>query len=430
MRIAFYLDSIKDGIEYKDPTIPNPGIGGTQYMIWTLSYYLQKKYEDVQVLLFAEKTEDLPTNMERHIAESTIECIEKCKENMVDYLILRGPFLKDEVIQAIDFHGVKVIVWSHNFENYISSKKISKCKNIIRNICVSYEQYDLLRDNELQVKSQVIYNGLNFDPYREINQKPFRYRVCYIGNLYPQSGYETLANAWLEIEKNCPQVELYIIGGNNLYNKDKMSGAYSSKAFKRLQKKIEFAFMDHNKKPKPNVHFMGVMGGTEKLKLMASAYVGIANLTVAGDTFGLSAVEFEALGVPVVSINKYGIRETVKNEKTGLLVSKRNELSKAVLQLLSDANLHDYMVKNCRNFVIDNFDINIITNKWYDILMNLNAKCPKIYRDSYFDYNNKKIIIINSKLKKIKIFHNIPSILFYKYLIYGAKRMLQKLNFI
>lgn len=40
MKICFYFDnSRRPDIDYSNPENGNPGIGGTEYIIWSVSYY-------------------------------------------------------------------------------------------------------------------------------------------------------------------------------------------------------------------------------------------------------------------------------------------------------------------------------------------------------------------------------------------------------
>lgn len=430
MKIAFVLDSIKENIDYSNYDIPNPGIGGTQFLIWTVSSNLAERNNGLNIYLFSEKKSGFSRSL--NVIEETdiIKCIEICSELQIDYLVLRGPFLKKEIFDAVDKYQVKTIMWSHNFENYITLKNCQSSKYLKKNICVSYEQLDLIRDTNLYSKSTAIYNGMNFSYFDDIEVEPHRYRVCYIGNLYPESGYETIIDAWKDVEKKVPQAELVIIGGNNLYDINKMKSAYSKKSFENLKKKEEQVFLDFSGRLKDTIKFVGVRGGIDKLKIMASAYVGIANITLAGDTFGLAAVEFQALGVPVVSINKYGVRETVSNGKTGILVDKKSQLANTICELLENEDLHNKYSIEGKKFARENFSIDKIILEWEEFFLNIDEDRGIYIRDNLFKYNGKWLLLLNAKIRNIPAFKNIPPILFYKYLNYGLKRILQKINLI
>lgn len=419
MKIAFFLDKVNSKIKYFDPEDSNPGIGGTQYLIWTYSYYLAK-YTDIEIILFTPR---LLPNMGKVVqikANSIKDCLEHYDCQQIDYFILRGPFIKNEDWKYLDTKNIRIILWSHNFENYISVKNFKKHNSFFFDICVSKSQLLMMKDTDTFSKCTFIYNGINFEPYSHIKEKHVKHRMCYIGNLYPDSGYLQFLKEWDKISCKYPDSELYIIGGHNLYQG--MDSNYSRKSLSK-EKRIEHDYLYDHGKLKSNIHFTGVIGGNDKLKLMASAEVGVANITCAGETFGLSAIEFEALGVPVVSLNKFGIRETVLNEKTGILVDRFGDIHLAVDRLFDNNELRDNLSTNAYRFVRDEFDIKKIIKQWNYFLKNPACYKPEKTSLQLKDYSS---VYLNSVFRNKYHLKIIPPVLFYKYLKYGFRRLLQK----
>ncbi len=425
-KISFYLDQMKDGIDYSNPWNVNPGIGGTPYLFWTLSYFIHKFSKKLDVYLFCEDCTRLPQDMNLRKASSMEEFILQSKKENIDFAIIRGPIIKKNILELIESVKLKTVVWSHNFENYISTKYLAKCEYVVKNVCVSKEQLELLLDTDLYRKSTYIFNGMCFDDYQDIKCPKNETKICYIGNLYPGSGYESVIKAWPKVEQTCPGAQLYIIGGNDLYLKSKIKGLCSNKSFSNLEKLIH-KNLYNGENVKNNVHFLGVMGGKEKLLEMGSSAIGIANLTYSGETFGLSAVEFEALSVPVISVNKYGIRDTVDNNNTGILVDSHEKLSDAIALLFHDENLREALAKHSFNFVDSKFNYLTIVHEWEKMFENIYESNCAIQKERY-NYDGKKMILLIYKFKKY--FKYIPSHLFYKYLSYYFKRIFQKLNLI
>ena len=61
MKVCFYLNT--HGLEKKifsNPLLGNPGIGGTEFMFWTISFYLKKIYPEVDVVVLASHIDTLP----------------------------------------------------------------------------------------------------------------------------------------------------------------------------------------------------------------------------------------------------------------------------------------------------------------------------------------------------------------------------------
>jgi glycosyltransferase involved in cell wall biosynthesis len=75
--------------------------------------------------------------------------------------------------------------------------------------------------------------------------------------------------------------------------------------------------------------------------------------SVVQESFGVAALEAEAMGVSVVATNVGGVPEVVEDKVSGLLVRKENsvELSGAILKLLKDEALRKRMGKKGRDLV-------------------------------------------------------------------------------
>lgn len=420
MKCGFYMIGQKKEIDYSKAFAPNPGIGGTQYLFLTIPYYLQKKYKDIEVTYICEYPESMPVDLKSYYAKNFEECLEVCKRENIEILIIRGPYITSQHSQLIDKYKQKTIVWSHNSENYSSVKLMEKTKYIIKNVCVSKEQFDHLLDTNLYSKSCYIYNALDFKDYivsNEINSK----KICYIGNLLPDSGYINLLRSWIKVKKAGCDGKLYIIGNNKLYSDDLLS-KYRRKFAK--QKKVEERVLN-SEITKDSVIFLGLQRGVDKIKEMGSSYIGIANITPTGETFGLGVVEFEALGVPVVSLNKYGIRDTVLDGSTGILASNKKDLSKEILKLYNNKLVHDKLKNNGENFVRDKFDINTVVDEWHRLLSNPLEYCNELNCTERFSYDCKWFIYINAKFRKV--FRFAPNHLYYVSLFKRLKKVLDLL---
>lgn len=433
MDICFFVENIKKSLDYSNMEHFNPGIGGTQYLFLEVALYLSRNTEHI-IHMYSNTAVDIGFDFDYQYVNDVLSVINICAEKKYDILVIRGPIYDKRITHEIENKNLKVIIWSHNFESYDSIKLCEKSPNIVKYICVGNEQRDLLLDTGLYEKTETIWNALNFDQYPKRDIHNPKKTVCYIGNLYPKSGYDNFAKAWMDIEKRIPDVELYIIGGNNLYTEDAFKGRYSKRSINRLRKTIEHAFYK-NGKLKENIHFTGVLGGMEKLKIMQKATVGVANITVTGETFGLSLIEFEALGVPVVSIKYRGARETVCDGTTGILV-KKNQLADGIIKLLQDDMLASQMGNSARNFVNKQFDIRVIGEQWirlFDKVADASSGKEIIELDieldeSRFSYDGKNPILFNYNLKQHKCLSWLPSVSFYRSLYSTLLRIIEKLN--
>ena len=335
MRVGFYLENgdYKD-IDFSRPMEGNPGIRGTQYMIWTIAYFLNIKYSDIETVLFAPVIEKMPCDLLCVESNSDLEALKMAPEYNVDIMVLRTYTEDAEYYEYIEKCGIKCIMWSHNFENYRRAQVIYNTKSIKRNVCVGRQQYERLRDHPVFSKSVCIYNTLDFENYSKYPERGSRPIVTYVGALNSMKGFHILAHAWPKVLKKVPDAELYVIGSGSLGTSAKLGPHNLAVAV--YEKKFMKYLCDKNGDIVPSVHFMGNMGGEDKKKIMGISRVGVANPTGKGETFCIVAIEFQALGVPVVSAKKNGTLDTVKDGKTGILVSDSNQLTNAIITLLEN----------------------------------------------------------------------------------------------
>ena len=241
-------------------------------------------------------------------------------------------------------------------------------------------------------------------------------------------GFHRLAKIWPKVIKKDKSAQLYVLGSGNLGVNVKLGPL--GLASVEYEKKISKYLCDEKGKIIPSVTFYGKVGGDKQRQLMSQAKVGIANPTGIGETFCIVAIEFEALGVPVVSAKKCGLLDTVEDGKAGILSYTDKGLVNAIVRLLYSDDIAQNMGIFGSKDVRNKFSFSKILDKWYSLL-----------NDVYFDKENIPDMSYNYPLNQGKIFREInrcikllpglnraPSILEmdYKLRIF-AKRLLKRL---
>lgn len=118
--------------------------------------------------------------------------------------------------------------------------------------------------------------------------------------------------------------------------------------------------------------FYGVKGGKEKEAIIKGASVGVANPTALSETFCVSAVEFEMLGIPVVAKAKNSFFDVIHNFKSGFLFKTKLGLVFYTVLLLKMDKLNRTMGKNGYKFVSKKFDNKNISTEWNNLLFDIN----------------------------------------------------------
>lgn len=109
----------------------------------------------------------------------------------------------------------------------------------------------------------------------------------------------------------------------------------------------------------PNITLLTLTDNNELPRYVAGA---IATVFIAkNEDFGMVAIESMACGVPVIGVDESGIRETVINGKTGILLSPeatREELIAAVHKLdpATALSMKDACIARAQEFSLERFE--------------------------------------------------------------------------
>ena len=414
MRIAFFIDNQYHlNVDYSKPENGNPGIGGTHYMFWSVACYLKKLYPELEIYIIAPIISTMPLFIKAIQGNDEMSAVEIAKKNVCDFLVLRGPKSDTKLFQTINEYKQKVIFWTHNFEDLRFADLVYRNKYVMRNVCVGKEQLDRLRDHPVFGKNCYIYNALDcrlYFPYTYFGKK--ENIVSYMGALTPRKGFHALAMHWKDIKTRCPDAKLYILGGKDLYfkneSKDVKLSSYEKRCIRYLSNKDGTLI--------EGVTFWGVVSGEKKLKLLADTKVGVPNPTAVGETFCIVAAEFEAVGTPVVTINKNGFLDSVVNHETGLLFKTRKQFVHYVVELLENDQLNMTFGLSGKQHVQNNFTIEKICEQWYKLFREVekNEIVQVTYKADNWYNNLKWLREINRRIKKIPFLSWAPSLLWYE----------------
>ena len=164
---------------------------------------------------------------------------------------------------------------------------------------------------------RVIPNGVDIDFYKPM-AKSSSPTILWVGRVKRYKRVEHVLLAFSIIEKQLPDAKLIIVGnGDYLEN------------IKSLATKLRLK----------NVFFPGFVEEKKKASLMASSWVIVSSSFVEG--WGMTIIESAACGTPAVAYDVAGLRDSVSNNETGLLVSDGNvtALAQNLLRVLQDEQL-------------------------------------------------------------------------------------------
>ena len=176
-------------------------------------------------------------------------------------------------------------------------------------------------------RMRVIPNGVDTDFYKPTSKSPSP-TILWVGRVKRYKRVEHVLYAFGIIEKQLPQSKLIIVGnGDYLEN------------IKSLAKKLELQ----------NIFFPGFIEEKKKAELMGSSWVIVSSSFIEG--WGMTITEAAACGTPAVAYDVAGLRDSVSNNETGLLVSDGNfkALAQNMLRILQDDQLRAKLGSNALN---------------------------------------------------------------------------------
>lgn len=367
IKIAFYMNN-KGIVSRNLQNIENgnPGIGGSHYMQLLLAHSLVQQHQDVEVTMYMTNCQCLPDGIVGKQVEGIEAALHQIKKDRCQVFILSNWIdvlgTGTEVLELIERYRIKTIIWAHIFMNYEQYAYMSTCKYIRMFVCLGKQQLEMMRGLRLYNKSTYI--NYCVPPIHTVRQTHDKKIVVYVGALYPYKGFHILARHWKYIKKNVEDAQLWVVGSAKLYGDHVQLGKYGI-AEPAYEKIFAHSLLGKGMKIDTSVRFFGDLGGCEKENIVSQATVGIFNPSGRTETFGLSGVEFEAMGIPVVSIYRNSSLDIIRHNETGLLYKDEKDFPEYIIRLLNDSDYNQRLGRQAHDFVMKEFKKEKMIEEWY-----------------------------------------------------------------
>jgi glycosyltransferase involved in cell wall biosynthesis len=169
--------------------------------------------------------------------------------------------------------------------------------------------------------------------------------LLFLGRLHPNKNPSLCIDVLAEISETFPEAVLIFAGPENGVTCSDLS-IYAEKL--GVGRRIRFT---------------GLLEGDETIDAMEAASVSLIP-SVINESFGMSALESLAVGVPVVTSNLVPVGNWAVDHGAALAVEPdREAFSNAVYRLLSNEELRNRIRENAADFVKDNFDISVVARQ-------------------------------------------------------------------
>ena len=359
MKIGFlFEDKFLSYANFKNVSKGNPGCGGAEYQMALLFTELSRNIK-YNIIVF---NYNMTTKFANNVKNILINNLGDIKDDIDMTMIINftNELQTDELYNFIKSSKMNFIIWVHCRLNKEKIREFSKLENIKKIVFVTPLEMEILGKNILKKKVS-IFNMIP-EPVGELNfYKKKDNIVVYVGNISRYKGFINLLYQWKQIKLNVKDAQLFVIGNGSLYNRHQK--------FSKLNLcKPDYEYEIQNVLLKDNildsVHFLGLMGYNKK-QIIKRAKVGIVtNQNV--ETFCITALEYQKYGVPVVALNKDGLKYSVQNGKSGILCETFEEMGKQIIKILKEEYKFDLPNKFLEQFYCKN-----IISKWEDLLNNV-----------------------------------------------------------
>lgn len=243
---------------------------------------------------------------------------------------LAPKFVKEKPILAL-CHHVSLEAWSlelpfplgHIGYYYFHRRGLSYYNNI-PTVTVSESSKKNLEKIGLK-KVFIVPEGLNVNPLDNVPQKEYSPTIAFIGRLKRNKQPDHAVQAFTMIKKSVPDSRMWILGEGY------------------MRKKLE-------KRGNNSITFYGRVEEDLKYKLLSRAHLVLVPGVHEG--WGLVVTESNAMGTPAIAYNVPGLRDSVKDGETGILVKENSpsRLAETAISLLKDPQRLNELSRNALRF--------------------------------------------------------------------------------
>lgn len=316
MKALFVIEQPYILKELQDPKGANPGFGGTSFtalrLVTELANCPEARCGDLQIWIGVEGI-DLHSYLGIPIAE-----LANSGDQLWDVAILTGGSIDRLHEGKLKLHTKRLLAWIRHPYDW---DKIGKARRL---------NAEMVSVGKSQFLSNVLIGGWHHhidnlfcaERVRRAAEQPIqltpatseedrsKWRLGFMGALVPSKGFHELAEQWPSI---CTHLRsrgldplMEVIGGARLYTFDEghprlpCSESYGNRLESLLGQELN-----------RSVRFHGTLG-VERYRLMRTCQVAVVNPSGQGEAFPASILEWLALGIPVISSQRYGCADAMQ----------------------------------------------------------------------------------------------------------------------
>ena len=375
MRLAFFLDNsgIADLGPLPTPCLGNPGIGGTEYAFLAVTQLLEGSVLQPLLLLTApQEVEGIPSSCIA-LVDDLAGALERAEAHSALALVFRPGGFAESDWAALEATRMPLLAWFHNLGCH-QQARTEALPSLRAWVLVSGAQLDAFRHSRLARCTRVIPNPVavpaSVARVRTWPEASQARDLAFMGAITPFKGFHLLAAQWGAIAAACPSTKLLVFGGADLYGSRVGQGEQTPYERHCQELLTASGYADR-------VRFLGSQG-LERYDAIASVAVGVVNPSGCDETFCLSAAEFNACGIPVVSARRHALVQTILHGQTGMLVRSDRELAAACIDLLNQPERAWQLGRAGQIHVAEAFGPDQVRQAWIRLAHDVAADAPVV----------------------------------------------------
>ncbi len=216
---------------------------------------------------------------------------------------------------------------------------------------------------------EIINPGVTHSDYKKMKKSSY-FSLLYLGRLKPYKNVDVALKAFANILKKRKDAIFYVAGVGE-----------SLKDLQKLATELNIS---------ESVKFLGRVTEDEKTKLLSSVWVMVQPSMIEG--WGITVIEANASGTPVVASDVNGLKDSISDGKTGLLfkVKNVNDLEEKIYKMIANPKTLKTFSDNAYAWS-KKFSWQLSAERFLTELENLTSKNVAI---------NKKLITINEEVSE------------------------------
>lgn len=363
MKIVFYC---KESAEANIDNYLELGVSGTVSAMILAAHGLTGLGHEVVVL---NRSRDGVFQGTRHIHTEAPQEVsaQLVKIGPVDVFIANG--WAGDVFQGTRVNAGKRVHWLHNFCDQRPFECGVADGRIDYGVCISVNQLGTWWRSPAFSRVTNIPNCVDtLNLGEEALVEKLEDKIMFIGATRESKGFHDALRVFLAFHVRHPQFKFYVAGGANLHHGTgglSQNGIFEAEYEDRCLKNLLY---NQSGALREEIVLLGRISRRQVLAHLRTTRVALVNpsWTSEPETYCVSAVEAQGIGVPVISTFRGGLPEVILDGRSGILVKSKSDLSMvaAIERITEDERLAAEFAGSGRANVMEKFGVSRIASEW------------------------------------------------------------------